>query len=129
MVRTVANTASPTGQLTYVRMQDWDVLSSNNDSLIGAYRRDTNIQQIDYSNNYQNEAFNQKQFQMISWSADPVNAFSHGQNAGYAILTGNEKLSITTPAGLASTSYQIDIRAYIHANLVYEKGQFKIDRD
>lgn len=121
---TVKTAATAAGQATYVRMSDWDILDQSNQSLIGAYRRDTNVQQIDYSNNYGNNAF-----QMMAWSASPREAFSTGAVSGYVIMTGNEKLSFTCPSGLASASYVIDITGYIHANFVVEKGVLRIERD
>ena len=128
-IRLTSNLASPTAQLNYIRMLNWDILDSSNSSLIGSHRRQLNTQQLDWSNNYGNEAWNQKQFHIMSWSANPRGAFSDGVDLGHALLTGNEKLSVTCPSTLASGAYTIDIYAYCHANLVSEKGVLKIERD
>jgi len=128
-IRTSANTASATGQLSYLRADTWDILDSSNGSLVGNLRRTNALQQVDWSNNFQNEAWNQKQFHMMSWSADPQGDYAHGTNSGYALLTGSEKISITVPSTFASTTYFIEIKAFIHANLVLDKGQLRVERD
>lgn len=127
-VTLASDTVLPNGQINYVRMQDWDVLDASSKSLIGAFRRDNNIQEIDFSNNFGNNAWNQKQFHIMSWASAPREAFSTGAVSGFAVMSGNEKLSITCPSTLTSGSYVIEIKGYIHADIVLEKGSLRLER-
>jgi len=48
--------------------------------------------------------------------------FTTGSNNGYQPMTGFERLSFTTPAGLSSASYTIDIVAYVQDELKIING-------
>lgn len=127
-VRLAANANSAAGQCTYIRMTNFDVLDAQGASAIGYYLRDVQTQQIDYSANYGNQAWLSKEFQIVSWANNPRGSFATGQNSGYFIFTGNEYLQFTTPPGLAIDSYIIDVRGYMHENLIGDMGSFKTTR-
>ena len=127
-VRLASDTTSAANQHNYIQMPSFDFLDSSGASLIGFYQRDIYTQQIDYANNFGNNAWLDQTFHIISWSSNPRQSFVTGSNFGYCIATGNEYLTFTTGSGLASNSYQVDIRAYCHENIIYEDNKLKSTR-
>lgn len=127
-VRLAADANSASGQTSFIRMLNFDILDAQGASCIGFYLRDQQTQQIDYSANYGNQAWLNKGFQIMSWSNNPRAAFATGQNNGYFIFTGNEYLTFNTPAGLANDSYIIDVRGYMHESLIGDRGSLKTTR-
>lgn len=128
-VRLASDVNTPNNQTNYIRMQDWDILDASNKSLIGALRRNINVQQIDYANNWGNNAWANSNFHIMCWSNLPRESFASGTNSGFCILTGNEKLSFTCPSTLASATYLIEVKCYMHANILVEKGTLRLERD
>lgn len=129
-VKLATDSILPNGQITYIDMVDYDIQNGQSASLLGSYRRDILTAQIDWSNNFANNAYNSSNFHFASFCADPRGTYANGQVSGFAILSGgNEKLVFTTPVGLASASYIVEIRGYMYANLMLENGQLKSVRD
>lgn len=75
-----------------------------------------------------NEAWNSKGFHIVSWSNNPRQAFATGQNAGYAVFTGNEYLEFKCPSSLPTNSYLIDVRAWAHENILINRMTMKSTR-
>lgn len=115
-------------QNLYHKVKNFDIYDSSGSSLIGFYQRDLQTSQIDFANNWANRAFLVSGFNINSFSSNPRSAFSNGINSGFAIFTGNERLVFQCSDTLASGSYVIDIRAYMHENLVYSNSILKTTR-
>ena len=119
-IRLATDSAVSTGLVNYIRMDSFDVLDSQGASLNGFYNRDVQTQQISWAQNFGNNAWTNSNFAISCWSADPRNAFACGQNSGYCIMSGNEYISFNTPSTLASNSYIIDIRAWVHESIIID---------
>ena len=60
--------------------------------------------------------------------SDPRDSYRSGSCSGRVLLQGSERLSITVPSGFASASYNIEVKCYLHMNLLSEKGILRLER-
>ena len=125
-IRPAAITAS--NSLTYYAVQDFDIQQADGSSIVGYARRNNTEALWDYAECFDNLFRKNINFNCISFSSDPVSDFTRGTNFGYEPFTSFEKLSFTTPAGLSSASYQIDIIAFVHDNLIIQDQRVKSQR-
>ena len=63
-----------------------------------------------------------KDFYFVSFTSDPLGDYCTGTLHGYHVFVGTELLRFTTPAGLASATYDIDVYALQAAHLHIQSG-------
>lgn len=120
-IRPAALTAS--NCITYTAIDNYDLLDPSGSSLIGFTRKGLYEQLYEYSTCFDNKFRKLINFNCIMFSQDPVQDFVSGQNNGYQPLTTYERLSFTTPAGLSTANYTIDIFAYVQDELKIVNGK------
>lgn len=109
--------------ITYTAIDTYDLLDSSGSSLIGYTRKGFYEDLYDYATCFDNKFRKLINFNSIMFSQDPVADFTLGQNNGYQPMTTYERLSFTTPAGLSSANYTIDIICYVQDELRIINGK------
>lgn len=108
--------------ITYTAIDTYDLLDASGNSLLGSTPKGLYEQIYEYATCFNNKFRKLINFNFIPFSQDPVADFTTGSNNGYQPMTGFERLTFTTPAGLSSASYSIDIVAYVQDEIKIING-------
>ena len=117
----IASTALTTAPIAYLPLGTIDVKANNGNSLCGSYARTARMRHIQSAILFAN-ASNATGAEIIPFCADPVSAWSRGENSGYAVLTSNESLQFVCPAAITTVSHIITVMAYNYTDLVSFNG-------
>eukprot|EP01127_Copromyxa_protea_P021893 TRINITY_DN764_c0_g1_i8.p1 TRINITY_DN764_c0_g1~~TRINITY_DN764_c0_g1_i8.p1 ORF type:complete len:238 (+),score=28.87 TRINITY_DN764_c0_g1_i8:392-1105(+) len=121
-VRSAPNTA--TGQNTFQSLADLDIKCSNESYLGNKMTHLSN--KIEAAELFNNLYFVNKDVYFISFSSNPVGDFASGSSSGHQVFNGEELLVFTTPAGLSSGTFQIDVEAITACHFNVAKGVIEV---
>ena len=128
VVRDAAFAANEQGEYKNVFLNDWDVLLSSGDSMIGFYKRNNQDIRLDYAENFQNRFQRFKNFTFIPFSNDLHGDVSTGNNSGCEVMTSFERLTFTTNSLLPPGSYRVDIYSINLEQLIVNQGRITTSR-
>lgn len=120
-VRPAGYTAATQG--TYQALSSFDLQLASGESLLGHYVRLHEDNKIECAELFNNVFANNKDWYFIAFSPDPAHDYIQGSVHGYQVLTGTEKFTFTTPAGLAPGPYEIDFYALSAEHLHIDHGR------
>ena len=110
-------------QSTYQAVTSLDVQLASGESLLGYYVRLHDDYKIEAAEMFPNLLTVNKNIYAISFSEDMVGDYISGQNNGYNVFTGNEKLVFTTNGSITPGTFNIEVHALTHEHLLINKGQ------
>ena len=117
-----ASAKTSTNQSNYVPVASLDIQLAGGESIIGHYVRLDKDMKIECSELFPNLFANKKDWYFVSFTSDPVGDYCTGTNHGFHTFVGTELLRFTTPAGLASATYDIDCHALQACHLHVQQG-------
>lgn len=128
VVRDANFTASQQADYSNIFLNDWDIVLSSGDSMIGFYKRNNQDIRLDYAENFQNRFQRSKKFTFIPFSNDLHGDVSTGNNSGCEVMTSFERLTFTTNSLLPPGSYRVDIYSINLEQLIVNQGRVTTSR-
>lgn len=126
VLRKTSETSSATNQGAVYGVSTYEIKDSAGKALTGHNPIDLNDMQISYAMQYPNLLLKNKEIQIHTFCKAPVQCFETGAWLGGYEFNGFETLRITTPSGLASTTYEINVYALTSQILQSRKASLHV---
>lgn len=125
-ISTLATSVS--GQFTFVRPENFDILDPQSKSLTGFKSQTANDMVMLYSHLYDNQFIANTGACVYSFSQTPLVDVKTGSFNGGELMQGYHILQFTTPATFVGGTYEVLIYAMCNESLIIEAGNIKATR-
>lgn len=109
-------------QGTYQAIASYELQNADGSGLLGSYRRTHTDSKLDAGEMFHNLFNENKNFYCIPMSESISADYQTGQNSGYQVLDGFQKLSFTTNSSITPGAFIVDIRALTYEHLSVKNG-------